>query len=366
MEKALEAAEAADAERNMLDVFSPLPPSIPPAFSPLARQSCPAAQLAEEVLGNLKLCGAARSLLDLPPAQLRGPCADCGREAVLFCARCIQAVVPLPPPVKLGLQVHILRHPGEPASKSSAAALPLLAPEIQSHDLAAPSATEDLCAVATTVGTWLIYPAENAIPTSSVDWSKVSGLVLIDSRWAHAGSVMREHEALARMPAIRLETSVRSVFWRRGFDSDEPQGFVSTAECLWLLLRERARALADPEGPLDDLLIFFALRHRIIAAQYAQDPMGRCCPWCQETARRRLVHGGPSRRKPRPANARDVCFAHDPRHGCVCPDFDVCPKLHLETDIDESVATRFDKSQLAWNALLAKTQHSSIANSTSY
>lgn len=254
---------------------------------------CLAARFAQQAIRELNLSQEAKNILQLPVPQERWKCPECGRKtATLFCPLCIKGVLPLPERIQLGLEVHILRHPREPASKSSAAGLPLLADDIHCHDLGSATITDYLGNLLSREGMWVVYPSPHAVPTSCVDWSKVSSIMLIDCRWAQANGVVRDHPALTNMPAIRLETSARSMFWRRGFAENETQGFVSTAECLRLLLRERAKALGHAEEPLDHLLLFFAQQHQIITQYYAESQSGKCCPWCVEEDRRRRIRKG--------------------------------------------------------------------------
>jgi len=255
--------------------------------------------VAAEILNSLKLSPEARSVASASmPGRMS--CESCGRGVRLYCARCVWSAVPLPPPVRLGIQVHILRHPKEPAEKSSAVPLPLLAMhgEVKLHDF--PMATDDATALTHEPGTWLLYPSSHSVDASVVDWGTVSRLVLIDSRWQHAGAVLSQTSGLHTLPMMHL-TGGRSRFWRSASEKlPQDAGLLSTAECLHAALLARRAALPseeDTDCALDDLLLFFALRHRIIAERYAGDPMRACCPHCQEAARRSAVHRGNATKK---------------------------------------------------------------------
>lgn len=115
------------------------------------------------------------------PRDGRDKCPSCGRAVRLYCATCLHSVVPLPEPLQLPLPVLILRHPKEPAAKSSAPGLALL-----SDCALRPSADALL------PGTWLVFPTEKALEASAVDWSEVKGLVLLDSRWKHAKAMLAD------------------------------------------------------------------------------------------------------------------------------------------------------------------------------
>eukprot|EP00927_Polykrikos_kofoidii_P059474 TRINITY_DN54624_c0_g1_i1.p1 TRINITY_DN54624_c0_g1~~TRINITY_DN54624_c0_g1_i1.p1 ORF type:complete len:367 (-),score=50.56 TRINITY_DN54624_c0_g1_i1:62-1162(-) len=230
-------------------------------------------------------------------------CEQCGRNGRLFCGRCQRTPLPLPIPVRLGVQALILCHHKEPAWKSSCGPLPLLSPDdIELCDWPLRPQGHQSSALAQVPpqppGTWLVFPREDAVDACLVDWSCVSKLVFIDSRWKHANAVASD-VTIAALPAMRLNTDTRSCFWRTATEKlDGFDGLLSTAECLRQICCVRAAALGlgdEMTGRFDDLLLFFVLRLRLILEEYAQSP-GRCCPWCTEVSRRRCVHEGNARK----------------------------------------------------------------------
>merc|ERR1712046_524441 len=108
--------------------------------------------------------------------------------ARLYCAHCCWSALPLPEPLHLGVRVHILRHPKEQLAKSSVAPLPLLSPkDILLHDWS--DATRPGVSAALGTGTWILFPRDDALDATEVDWSVVTQLVFIDSRWKHVAAV---------------------------------------------------------------------------------------------------------------------------------------------------------------------------------
>ena len=87
----------------------------------------------------------------------RTECPVCGKAVRFYCSKCVQSVVKIPEPLDLGVQVLILRHPKEPAAKSSATPLPLLSAEIQVCEW-----SKDDCSAMIGPGSWLVFPSEDS------------------------------------------------------------------------------------------------------------------------------------------------------------------------------------------------------------
>ena len=205
----------------------------------MAANGCERAALALSLLERLRFS------VEADDVGGRLECAECGKGARLYCSKCVRSVVKLPEPLSLGLEVLILRHPKEPAAKSSATPLSLLSPDIRVREWGDASGEECFGP-----GTWLVFPSENAIDASLVDWAEVTGLVLVDSRWKHARSVVDDPKLQLRsLPAMKLgaESSVPSCFWRSATEKLDLEGLLSTAECLHCLLKLRQRCLGEVE-----------------------------------------------------------------------------------------------------------------------
>ena len=148
-----------------------------PAPAPVQVAKCEAVQTAMRFLSTLRFS------IDGSFEEFLGKCLcpGCSKWVRLYCSQCVRSVVPLPEPLRLGLQVLILRHPKEPAAKSSATPLPLLSEDVRVVEWK-PSLDLELLKP----GTWLVYPSEDAVDAHSVPWEDVQRLVLVDSRWKHA------------------------------------------------------------------------------------------------------------------------------------------------------------------------------------
>jgi len=194
-------------------------------------------------LDKLRLSDAARRAAAASMASFE--CERCHKLCRLYCAGCCWSALDLPCRLQLGLDVSIACHPKEPASKSSCGPLPLLAEGVYLYEFdpaSKPSATEG-GGIEHGPGSWLVFPREDAVDAANVDWTGVSKLVLIDSRWKHAQR-MAAHPSLARLPALRLNTDVESRFWRTATETlDGVPGLLSTAECLHQLLLLRSTSL---------------------------------------------------------------------------------------------------------------------------
>lgn len=156
--------------------------------------SCEAATAALSFLKSLKFSQAAR-------VAAKAECPECGKLVRLYCSNCIRSVVPTPEPLQLGLNVLILRHPKEAAAKSSATPLPLLSRDVQVEEWS----KADCSAKTMGPGTWLVFPSPDALDACNVDWSTVTGLVLVDSRWKHARAVVEDPRLkLKDLPAMKF------------------------------------------------------------------------------------------------------------------------------------------------------------------
>lgn len=260
-----------------------------------AEARCPTKLAALGFVDSLALSDAARAAVVVAERTLRVTCPECGRNVPFYCTRCMWTPLPLPPPLSLGVRVHIIRHKKEPASKSSAVLLPKLVAEgdLALHEWSNGSSSS-LAEAVQQPGTWLLYPRDDAVDAASVDWSTVSQIVLIDSQWSKASAVGSD-PCLAALPAMRLTNGPRTCFWRvatRRLDGVE--GLLSTAECVRHTLGVRAAALRLGKSEvyqdgdrLDDLLLLFALQLRAVASESKN-----CCPWCTDADRRLRVDAG--------------------------------------------------------------------------
>eukprot|EP00930_Biecheleria_cincta_P055062 TRINITY_DN41435_c0_g1_i1.p1 TRINITY_DN41435_c0_g1~~TRINITY_DN41435_c0_g1_i1.p1 ORF type:complete len:320 (-),score=62.86 TRINITY_DN41435_c0_g1_i1:117-1076(-) len=270
---------------------------------PTEKRFCTRAEAALNLVHSLALSQVGQAALQAACAEPRFTCGVCGHNTRLYCLRCLWTPLPLPR-LDFDLHVLVLRHEKESAAKSSSAPLPMLAPKaVQVVEWQGTTTAE----ATVKPGAWLVFPRRDATDAAQVDWTKVSQLVLIDSRWKHA-KAMAADPRLAELPAMRVEGCPKSCFWRSITEKlESEEGLVSTVECIRHALELRREALGqqgadfgnaavdrEEELHLDDLLLLFALRLRLIVGDYIAE--GKCCPWCTETERRRLVHEGNARK----------------------------------------------------------------------
>ncbi|PFH34788.1 DTW domain-containing protein [Besnoitia besnoiti] len=198
----------------------------------------------------------------------RHVCEGCGHSRAFWCGSCHQAVgspeaLARIPRLELPLTFHIVRHPKEKATKSSAVPLSILAPgQVHIHmfpDLPPALFTEG-DAAAVSAGDvrehgqgarrrlHVLLPDDDATSIDQVNWEEVEGCILLDCTWFQVPG-MRRHPALAQLPKISLGAH-SSVFWRQ-HKHNEPC-YLSTAECVYYVLlacheateRDTSQALA--------------------------------------------------------------------------------------------------------------------------
>lgn len=262
-------------------------------------RTCPNVDTAFGYLNSLNWGIEAREAYEAAEENSQFECNECGRAARLYCGRCVTTPLALPRHFQLGVNILVYRHPKESKLKSSSTPLPLLTPEVVVKEWSPESMIES--ASGNQPGTWLVFPREDAVDATEVHWDEVSQLIVLDSRWGHA-KAMADSPRLRGLPSLRLggSSATRSQFWRTVTEKmDQEQGLLSTVECIHQVLLCRSEYQSQKRNEevkfhIDDLLLFFALRLRLVIEDYARNP-NRCCPWCTETEKRRCVHSGNER-----------------------------------------------------------------------
>lgn len=200
-----------------------------------------------------------------------------------FCYTCLTALTSIRdkiPRIQLPIQVAIVKHAGEVDGKSTAAHLPVLAPDhvkIYTFPIIPACDPSDVL---------LIFPGENAKPLEkmwemSVQNGYTTGpcvvcaqkhvtipwktLLFIDSTWKQTKRIYLDAK-IKGLPCAVLEGG-QSAFWRpqRG----KPSSWLATAEAVHLAVT-RLLALQGCAGHVDDLLFFFKFFYAKISMRYRQ------------------------------------------------------------------------------------------------
>ncbi|XP_026190631.1 DTW domain-containing protein 1-like [Cyclospora cayetanensis] len=183
-------------------------------------------------------------------AGRRRCCGGCGRQRAFYCSSCCclvlsEATASHVPRVALPFRLHVVRHPKEKAAKSSAIPLRLLAPNdavlyevhgslLSTRVWGGPSGGPP-SPWASRKGVVLLLPEEGAPPASRIRWEEITDVVVADCTWYQVPG-MQKHPALKELPRVRLDGQ-GGAFWRR--HKGGPPEFLSSAEAVYLLLRER-------------------------------------------------------------------------------------------------------------------------------
>lgn len=244
-------------------------------WRPLISRSCLFERRDEDPFSHLNISSS--EFLD--EINERGVCPECNKSRMYFCYSCCAAVDKIcgkVPRLQLPVQIVIIKHAGEVDGKSTAAHLPVLAPDhVTIHtfpDIPAFNPNEVL----------LLFPGENAQPLEKL-WSNsqnagtcictVCGkehtsipwktLIFIDSTWKQTKRIYLD-DKMKGLPCGVLEGG-RSAFWRpqRG----KPSSWLATAEAVHLSV-SRLLALQGCAGHVDDLLFFFKFFHAKIRDRY--------------------------------------------------------------------------------------------------
>lgn len=315
-------------------------------------------------------------------------CTGCGRQRSFWCSTCCcpigsEEATSRVPRVSLPLRVHVVRHPKEKASKSSAIPLKILAPKhvqlyeahvgegsesgrvvalprrrpprgevlrlkrmrrsFDSRDAASGAEAEEDAEGESSGDAppgWrrkgsvavVLAPGPAAVPARCVAWPRVTDVVVLDCTWFQV-EFMKKLPCIQGLPQVCIQ-GYESVFWRQ--HSKKQECYLSTAECVYFLLREvdiaaraeklqlqrlsqtngslRVSALADSEfealwrayeGNYDAILFYFALTDKAI--EWAKSQRRCTCPVSPEESREERLSSpakrisGRKRDKPSPS-----------------------------------------------------------------
>ncbi|EPT25591.1 DTW domain-containing protein [Toxoplasma gondii TgCatPRC2] len=194
-------------------------------------------------------------------------CEGCGHSRSFWCGSCHCAVGSPEarariPRLQLPLTFHIVRHPKEKASKSSAVPLGIVAPD-QVHIHTFPDLPPSLFPGRSSVDKsseqqdrkefkrgkrlHVLLPDDDATPIDRVNWDEVEGCVLLDCTWFQVPG-LRRHPGISELPKIALG-GYSSIFWRQHKHNEAC--FLSTAECVYHVLVAFHEAAARRKDPIE-------------------------------------------------------------------------------------------------------------------
>jgi len=132
------------------------------------------------------------------------------------------------------------------------------------------SALSDDDILASTV---ILYPCEDAVSVSEIDWSTVRSVVLIDSTWFQTDQILAQLP-LERLRKVKIEGK-KTLFWRHHgrYETNVrnlTEQHLSTVEAAYFLLKEvyEARTHSTYDGRFDNLLYFFVHQYKLIQSVY--------------------------------------------------------------------------------------------------
>jgi len=172
------------------------------------------------------------------------------------------------PRVELPMALDIVRHPRELRTKSTALHAKVLAGGERVRIAEVPGI--DALGKFDPENTLLLYPSPAACTIEELgdSVSKYTKIVVVDSTWQQAASVLR-HESLANLKHIRLASTYNTAFWRHQLKGDD---HLATIEAIYYFFRERHEILnkGSYDGRYDNLLYLFAGMLRLIEQKKEQ------------------------------------------------------------------------------------------------
>uniref|UniRef100_A0A7S4PAY4 tRNA-uridine aminocarboxypropyltransferase 1 n=1 Tax=Guillardia theta TaxID=55529 RepID=A0A7S4PAY4_GUITH len=110
----------------------------------------------------------------------------------------------------------------------------------------------------------MLFPSKDAVEASEMRWEGIKRVFVIDSTWLTTNQILRD-ERFRGMPHVKIAAE-QTTFWRYHAHGE---AFLSTAECIFHLLRQYSIATAGGyDGRYDQLLFYYAHFYRQIQLHY--------------------------------------------------------------------------------------------------
>lgn len=196
-------------------------------------------------------------------------CMNCKKSCKFFCQNCeifdtsLNGFHPL---VSLPLSITIIKHSKELNTKSTAIHAKLLSPD--NVNILSFSNTDDYLRGFNTIfekdlcQSIVLYPAENALELSTVDFSSIKNIFFIDGTWSQAKAI---HNSVFKNRCVSVTLSYLptggTLFWRHQTLGEHA---MSTIEAIYFFFKE-----VFPETKsLDDLLWLYSFFYSMIQNYY--------------------------------------------------------------------------------------------------
>ena len=193
----------------------------------------------------------------LESSSTRLPCPSCRKSHLWFCPDCIQPFISNTPSLSLPATLHIVRHAGEPPSKSSVLPLRLVLSEEYLKFYRYHSSFSSALPSTDAKHSVVVFPSDDALSVDAIDWKEVTDVIFIDSTWFQANEVNQQLDA--KIPRVCLNSGYKTFFWRPQHKGPE---CLATVEAVYLLMRD-AFASESPKK-YDDILWFYVFMRNLI------------------------------------------------------------------------------------------------------
>ena len=190
----------------------------------------------------------------------RAECPKCKRKRMHYCYNCICAVGNLKdqiPCVNLPLTAHVVKHPKEKASKSTAIQAGVLSPSfVKIHHFPDVPSFKDPEKVL------LLFPSDDAVGLGDLKREDFEDVVFIDCTWQQTASILRDGR-FESFKKVKI-SSKRTAFWR--YQTNLPDSCLATIEAIYFFFREFHENFGNSEydGRYDNLLYFFHYQYNMI------------------------------------------------------------------------------------------------------
>lgn len=221
----------------------------------------------QELSGIVDLAPLIRRLQD---KSLNRTCPQCDKPNHNNRVYCYDCLVPvgLPeenplPRVDLPIRLDIIRHPKELKTKSTALHAQVIGGSDQVRTVELPNSRSLLPVDPAT--TLLLYPSSTSSTLAEIpDLQSIKRIVVVDSTWQQANSVLRSEVCSQITRHVRLGQTHSTSFWRY---QNKGEDHLATIEAIYYFFRERHQVLVQEEeydGRFDNLLCIFVAMLRNI------------------------------------------------------------------------------------------------------
>lgn len=201
-------------------------------------------------------------------------CPQCNKNSSVFCKNCLVLSPSLEGSidmVSLGIPLHIIQHPLEHRTKSTALHAKVLAPSStmiqifdEGPDFVIPLRPEESV---------LLFPSKNSKSVSEIDWRSVKNIIVLDGTWQQAKGMSKSPSLSPFLErSVHLSLERKTMFWRYQNIGENALSTIEAIHSLYKEIEENSSGAEVENINLDGLLKFFLYQYSLIQKWYKERP----------------------------------------------------------------------------------------------